>query len=364
MNAVVLGLGRIGNLLEGEPYRASPCTHAGCFEAHDQTELVGGFDPDAEACELFLKRYPNALTASQDLISFLLDLRPELVSVAASSGVHLELIEALHAYQLQTGALKGILLEKPVGMDVDEAMRVLEFCDQMGVSTIVCHDRRFYPEFLQLKSMLHRRGLGKLRHFRAELCCGSYAEGKARSAKKIRFGGPLLHDGTHLMDFFLWMKGLPHGVSAIAQRHHPKTITEDTVTGTFFWDDGLSASFLVGGRRKYFRFQFEVEWEKARYSWSDGRIEFYRKEKGSWLLVPSRLNAPKAANPYMVRLDHLLDVISGKTLPKATILDGIVALSMIEAAYLSSENMGAYVPLKEEGAWPGSLMVGKPDKNR
>lgn len=364
MKAAVLGLGRIGNLLEGEPYRASPCTHAGCFEAHEQTELVGGFDPDEEAGELFRKRYPQALVSSQNLDEFLLQAKPDLVSVAASSGVHLELIEALHAYQLQTGTLKGILLEKPVGMDVDEAMRVLTLCDQMGVSTIVCHDRRFYPEFLQLKSMLDRRGLGKLRHFRAELCCGSYAEGKARSAKKIRFGGPLLHDGTHLMDFLIWMKGLPHGVSAMAQRHSPRTITEDTVAGTFFWEDGISASFLVGGRRKYFRFQLEVEWEKARYSWSDGRIEFYRKEKGSWLLVPAKLRAPKAANPYLVRLNHLLDVVSGKALPQATILDGIVALSMIEAAYLSAQSRGAYVPLKEEGAWPDSLMVGKPDRNR
>jgi len=362
--SVVIGLGRIGFSLEGDRFRASPCTHAGSFEAHPDFELVGGYDQDPDSAEEFLKNYPKSQIASQDLLEFLISTRPSVVSVAVSSSSHLEVIKILAEYQNLHPTILGILLEKPVGMNVGEALLIQTLCDEMRAFIVVCHDRRFYTEFQYFKRLIQSKKFGALQHIRIEINCGSFAEGKGKRKANLQFGGPMLHDGTHLVDLVLFLVGDPGWVQAICTRSSQRVHTEDTCLGSMYFKDGPTVSFLCGGQRKYFHFALELGFEKARILHGNSQSVWLRRQKGGYFLEEMPILLPKAKNPYLERLNHLVLGIQGQVESLASVRDGIRTLELIESIYDSARNGGVMRTTGKNPAYPPKAMVGRMPINR
>jgi predicted dehydrogenase len=341
--ALVIGLGRVGLTLEGEPGRADPCTHAGCFKKHPKTNLMAGFDPSSSRCQSFETRYPQTLSSCENFIDFFRSVRPEIVSISTCSDQHLPVLRSIEKALDGKHWLKGILLEKPVGMNLEEGYECLDIESRLGLSIVVCHDRRFYPYFRSLKPMMTKRGLGKFRHMRGAVYCGSFLENKGHKKSLRYFGGPLLHDGTHLIDLMIYYAGAVTHASGISLSYGKKNQTEDTTLGTLFFGNNITGSFLAGGRRKYFHFEFEMEWERAKLLYSHGKIQFLKKPSDSPYLRSAKLPESESQNPYINRLDHLIDIIENKAQNESSLLDGLQALEAIHTIYESSRNQGRLV---------------------
>ncbi len=342
--------------LEGQPGRADPCTHSGCFEHHPKTTLCVGFDLNPSRCESFEMRYPKARSSSDDLVGLLKTVQPAIISVATSSDQHLKVLKDIEAAHKGQHWLKGILLEKPVGLSLQDGYDCLEFESRMGLPVVVCHDRRFYPYFRALKPMTSKRGLGRFRHMRGAVYCGSFLEQKGRGKARQSLGGPLLHDGTHLLDLMIYYAGPVTHASGVSLCHTKKNLTEDTTLGTLFFGNSITGSFLVGGRRKYFHFEFEMEWERAKLLYSHGRIQFLKKPSNSPYLKTSKLPESESENPYIKRLDHLINIIENKVENESSLADGLQALEAIHAIYESSRRQGKLVALRKSET-PRLLMV-------
>ncbi|PCJ17575.1 MAG: hypothetical protein COB02_13195 [Candidatus Cloacimonadota bacterium] len=353
--AFIIGLGRIAFLMEDDSFRTSPCTHAKSYESHENIDLLGGFDIEQSQCDRFKEKYPDVKTSSSDLKSTLYDLKPNLISICTSSSAHLDIVKIVCEYS-RNHELLGVLLEKPVGMNTAEASQIQLLFQDTGVNVLVCHDRRFYSNYSYYKSLIKKRGFGKLKSIHGEIHCGSFV--KKEKGKKINsfFGGPLLHDGTHLFDLMIWYAGLPLSVSALASQEKSNLLSEDTCIGSIFFDDNVLGTFLVGGMRKYFHFEIVLEWERAKLVDSHGHIQFYQKTKDSPFLKVKKLKMPVGVNPFMNRLNHLLDIIELKVPNKSTIQDGLDAVKVIDSIYNSCQNRGTLVHLDDKNT-PKNLMI-------
>ncbi|HEB72102.1 MAG TPA: hypothetical protein ENI77_05720, partial [Nitrospirae bacterium] len=53
----IAGLGRIASLLEDDPLRGKPATHAGAYHAHPSTKIVAGCDIDPDRLTKFGARW-------------------------------------------------------------------------------------------------------------------------------------------------------------------------------------------------------------------------------------------------------------------------------------------------------------------
>lgn len=351
--AFVIGLGRIAFTMEQDSFRSSPCTHAQAYQDHPSIDLVGGFDIDTNQCVLFEKIYPKTQAASNDLYSLLTKLKPDLISICTSSGAHLDVCKIVAQYAHQF-SIKGVLLEKPVGINQKEAIEIQTLFD--GLNVLVCHDRRFYTNFSFYKELIHKRGLGKLKSIHGEIHCGSFVKKSKNNQSKNYFGGPLLHDGTHLFDLMIWYAGLPLSVSGIASQEKRNLLTEDTCFGSMLFENNVLGTFLVGGRRKYFHFEIQIQWERAKLIDSHGQVSFYQKPSNSPFLKMKTLQIPRAVNPFKNRLKHLLDIIESKVPNQSTIQDGLDAVKVIDSIYNSCQNRGTLVHL-DNGNIPSNLMI-------
>ncbi len=344
LRAVVIGLGRIGFKLEGGYGRAKPCTHAGSYQRSRRVNLVGGYDLDLEQCRIFKKAYPKCVVNSkgENLKQFLIRTRPDLVSIACSSDEHLKVLRELLSFHKKELSLKGILIEKPVGMNFNEALKIKEMLAESNLKVVVCHDRRFMNEFqhfYKMHSLRKKYGLGELRHIRGAVHCASVIKGR-KGQEKI-FGGPMLHDGTHLIDLMIFLVGQPRLVSAWSIRRNKSNLSEDTSYGNLWFDGAVTGLFLVGGQRKYFHFELEMEWERAKLLYSHGRWLYFRQKIGTPYLQVADFEPPKSRNPYMLRLNHLLDLVEGsKKVNISSIEDGVLASEVIDCVYESSQKGG------------------------
>lgn len=345
--AVVIGLGRIGFQLEGEYGRANPCTHAGAYQRSKKINLVGGFDTNKSQVEKFAKRFKTCLvnTPDEKLENFLLRSNPDIISICCSSSQHLKVISKI-AQVIRRGLnVKGLLLEKPVGMNSTEALKIDKILSKFKLKVVVCHDRRFMKEFQHFHNVNSQRdklGLGHLRHIRGAVHCASVVKG--RQGQQQVFGGPMLHDGTHLIDLMIYLAGNPRLVSAWSVRRNSDEVSEDTSYGQLWFDHCVTGLFLVGGKRKYFHFELEMEWERAKLLYSHGRWLYFYREPNRPYLELRNLDLPTSANPYMIRLNHLLDLIAGRSnVNLSSLADGVVACQVIDCIYESSRRGG--IPL-------------------
>lgn len=351
--AFVIGLGRIAFSMEQDSFRASPCTHAQAYIDHPSIDLVGGFDINIEQCELFCETYESVEAFSKNLLQTLQKLKPTIISICTSSSAHLETCKVIAEYS-QNNLVQGVLLEKPVGMNVEEASKISELLKNLNV--VVCHDRRFYSNYSFYKELINKRGLGKLKSIHGEIHCGSFVKKSKDQKMEKYFGGPLLHDGTHLFDLMLWYAGKPVSVSGLASQEKRNLITEDTCLGTMFFENNVLGTFLVGGQRKYFHFEIQIQWERAKLIDSHGTMSFYQKPSNSPFLKAKKLKMPEAVNPFKNRLKHLLDIIESKASNRSTIQEGLDAVNVIDCIYNSCQNSGTLVHL-DNGQIPSNLMV-------
>ena len=104
----IVGCGRIGSILEEDPLRGKPCTHAGGFSALPTAQLSAGCDIDPERLQKFGKRW-NVTQLYSDYQDMLNKESLDIVCIATWTPLHAKMtLKAAEA------GVKGIFCEKPI----------------------------------------------------------------------------------------------------------------------------------------------------------------------------------------------------------------------------------------------------------
>jgi predicted dehydrogenase len=220
MNVAVVGAGFAGGI------------HAQAWAGLGSASLLV-VDADAERARAVAGRWGGRASTSLDEA-----LAPavDVVSICLPTALHGEL--AVSAAR----AGKHVLCEKPMAIGLEEADRMIGAADGAGVTLMVAHVLRFWPEYELLGDLVAGRRLGALRALSCHRLVtrpGAYAPWLLDRGQGIGLAEVAIHD----LDIAVFLLGRPtslaaHGVRDGAGWAHLQTLMR--------YQDGVVASVEAG----------------------------------------------------------------------------------------------------------------------
>ena len=187
---------------------------------------------------------PEAILANPDI---------DAVVIATANTLHPE-----HARQAARAG-KHVFVEKPFGLDADDAQSAVDVCREAGVTLAVGFNRRFLPVMHDLRAMVEAGELGEVLHFEGQFSgpTGLRMDPASwRSSAAEAPGGGMTARGNHVLDAMILLSGLVSSVFAISDRRVLPVEIDDTTAMLLRFSSGVSAyigTLMATG--EYFRLQ-------------------------------------------------------------------------------------------------------------
>ncbi len=165
-------------------------------------ELVAVMDTNREAAEKCKEKY-NAKYAFDNVEELLAIDEIEAVYIASPVFCHKN--QAMAAAK----AKKHILIEKPVGLTVEEAEEITDFCRKENVLLGVGFMMRFHTYHQKMREIVQSGKIGEIVSARAQLTCWyPEMENCWRQEMKLSGGGAMMDMGVHCIDLIRHITGL------------------------------------------------------------------------------------------------------------------------------------------------------------
>ncbi len=338
----LIGCGRIGFLLEKDPLRKKPCTHAGGASAAGLT-ITHAVDINTDRLREFCQKYSiPENNCSTDYRLLLKTVRPSCVIIATWTESHTDI--AIFAAENGTSI---IILEKPVSYSLPSAKKLLNKCNNHGCKLIINHERRYDPRYQKAFNLITNGKIGTIKTIHASILTGPY-----RGSSKLKEGGgPLLHDGTHIIDIIRSFIGNITELTGNFERTTRDTGYEDRATAWLKSENGIDIFLEAGGSRNYF--QFEIS-----FSGTEGKIIIGNGYQSLFISRPSKfyegfrdlseVNFPKFRenNCFTELYKEVKNHMNNKSEKiTSTGLDGYKTLEVIHGIYLSASKNGKKINL-------------------
>ncbi len=330
--AALIGCGRIGSLLERDPLREKPCTHAGAYDRHPRTTLVAGCDINSERRSLFKDDW-NILKVYDDPLKLLSNEDIDILSIATEITHHDELVSMAANHHVPI-----IICEKPIGLSLKRASHMIEVCQKKNSLLVINHERRFASDYRFVKGLIEGGGIGDLVSIRGNILTGTP---KAGSHYEKEGGGPLIHDGTHLIDIIRYLTGSEAEWVTAELQSNELIHVEETLWGMIHLKNGVHCFIEAGGRRDYFAFDLDLQGTKGKILIGNGLLKWYQIEESRYYTGFNDLVVkPIPTFPYQPQfineIDAVVQYLDDGTIPESTGEDGYKALEVIFALYQSA----------------------------
>ncbi|MDR3335110.1 MAG: Gfo/Idh/MocA family oxidoreductase [Treponema sp.] len=258
----IIGLGRIASLLDDDPLREKPCTHAGAINANPDCSLVAGSDQDESRRRLFAEGRHCPVYA--DAAAMLKAHHPQLLHIATPPESHAQYCRLAAEYQVPV-----VVCEKPLADTLQGAQEIAALHRKGGIKIITNHERRYAEDYQQAKAILNRNLLGRLLSVKTTLYMG-----RTRHLHSM-----LWDDGTHIVDILMFLTS-----SGLRQEASWGAKLSDK-TGSAFFQGYLEPEteawhevpFLieVGAERDHLVFELDFSCERGRLRIGNGIYEVW-----------------------------------------------------------------------------------------
>lgn len=342
LTAALVGTGRIGWLLEQDPLRGKPCTHAGALRAIKGVSLVAAADPDHERLSEFGRAF-GVRALYSDCRELLSEQSVDILAVAAPTALHCTIV----CEAALSGRVRGIYCEKPIARTRLEAERMIEACEKAGVALLIGHERRFGAHFIRARRLVEEGAIGELRTVIGQSLCGD----PGALSRSEAGGGPLLHDGTHLTDLLGYFCGPVDWVSGRVLRSHGTRNIEHTAAAMLSFKNGALGFIEGGGRREYFALELELQGSKGilRVGNRPPTLQLARPSSrlsGFRELEETTFPAFTPNNGFVAAFEALIEQLETGKPSLSSGRDGKAALEIILAVYESAAKGGKRIHLK------------------
>jgi len=264
--STIIGLGRIASLLEDDPLREKPCTHAGSISASKDCFLAGGMDTDPERRELFEKKWACPVFDNAD--EMLKKVKPQIVHIATHPETHLK-----YCLLAKKHGVPVVVCEKPLAHTLHDAKKIATLSDS-GIKILVNHERRYARDYQNIRQCIASGKLGQL--------CGISA--KLYMGRNRRLLDILWHDGTHMADCLAFLTdgalrhkktiGSPLTITNGSAFLYGKIIGSKNAEGTS--NSSVPFCIEVGGGRDHIVFEIEISLTEGRLRIGNGVYEVYK----------------------------------------------------------------------------------------
>ncbi|MEH7308314.1 Gfo/Idh/MocA family protein [Neobacillus drentensis] len=190
LRVCVIGAGSISDL------------HFQSYANNPNAVLHGVYDYSKERAEEKAKKYgiKHVYTSLEEVFN---DPHLDAVSICTWNNTHAE---------ISIGALKGgkhVLVEKPLSMTVEEALKIEEAVHKYNRTLQVGFVRRFATNTKVLKSFIDQGKLGEIYYAKASCLRRLGNPGGWFADKERSGGGPLIDLGVHIIDICWYLMGRP-----------------------------------------------------------------------------------------------------------------------------------------------------------
>ncbi len=338
----IIGCGRIGSLLEEDPLRGKPCTHAGGFSALPSTRITAGCDINPSRLKQFGRRW-NVDRLYSDYRQMLRQEELDIVCIAAWTHLHAKM-----ALDAARSGVKGIYCEKPIDLDLGKARRLMRTCEEKKIPLLINHERRWDTYYQKAKDLILSGKIGEVRTIIGNAL--SWKPGKL--SVDTHGGGGLFHDGTHLTDLLLYFGGPVDWVSGHDVRPHGKRFIEETTCAMIRFKNGTMGFIEGGGARKYFNFELDVQGSEGRLLiGNDGRELYLARKSGRFTgfqeLKKAAFPKPRRyESPFTAGARDMIRCLRNGSESHSSGHDGLKALEVILAVYRSARLKGKRIKLR------------------
>jgi predicted dehydrogenase len=264
----------------------------------------------------------------------------DAVDICTPSDTHVELALAAAA------AGRPTLCEKPLSLEVDEALGVVTAFEQAGVLLQVAHVVRFFPEYVAAREAVARGEIGDPAVLRlSRLTFAPDRGADSWFADERRSGGLFFDLMIHDLDFARWVAGDVTTVYARAtggaRSHGIAVLTH--ASGAI---SHVEASWAEPA--PVFRTRLEIAGSRGIVSCDSDEAApiVARLHRGAEAGTTALADVSLAANPFEAELEHFLDVVAGGE-PVITARDAVAAVQLAAAARISARDG---VPVSVDGS--------------
>ena len=307
-------------------------------------EVVAGCDPDPEALARYCDTYgiskrfahPQALIESGevDVISLLTPpaVRGEVIFPAIEKGIHL-------------------LVEKPFGETLGDAMSFVAAAKQAGTALAVNHQLGFLPDILMLREIIDSGAIGDVR-FVAHDQFQNRTRVQGWRSKEKRLEISIF--SLHLIDRIrTLMPGAPQAVSAVTRAWNPDVAGETCTALTVQFEGGRIGTMVSNWHA------LTIPESRLRVDGTEGSVLSLKKGAtgdGAMLIVQQLdgeaihhdCSCDNAFTMVMGEsMKRLLQAVDAGTEPPHSGQGNLHTMQIVDAAYLSAERGGKMVEIEE-----------------
>lgn len=333
----VIGLGAISQI------------HFEAIEKCERLELTGIYArKQDEARSEAEKRGGKAFETPDELMG---NPNVDIVVLLTPPGIHKELINKAIHYN------KHILLEKPIGTNIEDIEEYIQAASEKGLSFSVVSQHRFDSASLLVKDRIERGCIGEIVGANCSINWyrdKDYYQGW-RTKKELSGGGALAIQGIHTIDLMLWYLGEVDSVKGyVTNRLHKDIDVEDTAMAVVKFANGSlgSISASTGSYPGYparldllgTHGSITIEGDKLVYYQSvlDENPPIVHDRSAKTTDSPSDVSV----EPFVIQYEDVIESIEQSKIPLVSGEEAFKAYKLVDAIYKSSET-GLEINLKE-----------------
>ena len=300
--------------------------------------IAGVFDLDAERAKKVGETFGVRVFGSLDEA---LGTEGAIFDLATPPAAHLSVLE-----RAPVGS--GVLIQKPMGSDLDEATRILEVCRERKLIAAVNFQLRFSPMMLAVRDALDRGMLGRLLDVEVRLSIDT-PWNLFPFLKDLPRVEIAVHS-IHYLDLIRSFLGDPRGVHAKTIGHPASEMAQTRTAAILDYGDEVRSAMSVnhnhsfGRRHQAAEFRFEGS-EGAAHAKMGVLLDYPRgepdeltiKAKGEkdWAQVP--LRGGWFPDAFVGRMANLQRFVAGEDKElTASVEDAWTTMAVVEAAFESS----------------------------
>lgn len=175
---------------------------------NNQLEIAAVCDIQPDHIKKLLERHDlwadDSIKHYTDYKAMIAEVQPELVSIAAESGIHAEIA----IFCIKHGV--HVIIEKPMAMSMADANEIIRLSEERNVKVSACHQNRFNIAVQEMRQALEAGRFGKLSHgsihVRWNRNKNYYTQAPWRGTW-AQDGGALMNQCIHGIDLLRWTFG-------------------------------------------------------------------------------------------------------------------------------------------------------------
>jgi predicted dehydrogenase len=278
--------------------------------------------------------------------------RLDVVDIITTAPSHLSLAQLCATHRV------AAIIQKPLALELYEAMEIARVAERAGMPMMVHENFRFQKPVREVKGIIDSGVIGAVHYCRVAFRSGHdiYAR---QPYLKLAERLVLMDNGVHVFDVARFLMGEIEGLSCQMQRVRPDVRGEDMASALVRFASGAMGvveaswgSFLP--EDPFPETLIAVEGDRGSVLLDRHYAIRVRSQETLREFSAEPACPPWGERPWHVVQDsvietcrHWLEAAAGRSILQTSVQDNIKTLTAVEACYLSAARQGAFVTMRE-----------------